>query len=58
MFEDDLLHVPPDTKLRRDDLQDCPYFLLGDEIFLSTKWLMRPFPGKTADDEEERIYHY
>ena len=58
MFEDDLLHVPPDTKLRRDDLHDCPYFLLGDEIFLLTKWLMRPFTGKTADDKEERIYHY
>ena len=57
MFEDDLLHVPPDTKLQKDDLHDCPYFLLGDEIFPLKKWLMRPFPGKTAD-EKERIYNY
>ena len=57
MFEDDLLHVPPDTKLQKDDLHDCPYFLLGDEIFPLKKWLMQPFPGKTAD-EEEQIYNY
>ena len=57
MFEDDLLHVPPDTKLQKDDLHDCPYFLLEDEIFPLKKWLMRPFPGKTAD-EKERIYNY
>ena len=57
MFEDDLLHVPLDTKLQKDDLHDCPYFLLGDGIFPLKKWLMRPFPGKTAD-EEERIYNY
>ena len=24
MFQDDLLHVPPDTKLQKDDLHDCP----------------------------------
>ena len=56
MFEDDLLHVPPDTKLQKDDLRGCPYFLLEDEIFPLKKWLMRPFPGKTAD-EKERIYN-
>ena len=57
MFVDDLLHVPPDTKWQKDDLHDCPYFLLGDEIFPLKKLLMRPFPGKTAD-EKERIYNY
>ena len=57
MFVDDLLHVPPDTKLQNDDLHDCPYFLLGDEIFPLRKLLMRPFPGKTAD-EKERLYNY
>ena len=49
IFEDELLHVPLDTKLQKDDLHDCPYFLLGDEIFPLKKWLMRPFPGQTAD---------
>ena len=55
MFEDDLLNVPPDTKLQKDDQHDCPYFLLGNEIFPLKKCLMRPLPGKTAD-EKERIY--
>ena len=57
MFEDDLLNVPPDSKLHKDDTKTCPYFLLGDEIFPLKKWLMRPFPGKSAT-EEERIYNY
>ena len=52
-----LLHVPPNPKLQRYDLHDCPYFLLGDEILSLKKWLMRPFPGKTAD-EEKRTYNY
>ena len=52
-----LLHVPPDFKLQKYDLHDCPYFLLGDEILSLKKWLMRPFPGKTAD-EEKRTYNY
>ena len=57
MSEDELLHVPPGTKLQKDDLHGCHYFLLGGEIFLLKKWLMRSFPGKTAD-EKERIYNY
>ena len=57
MLEDDLLYVPPDTKLQKGDLHDCTYVLLGDEIFPLKKWFMRPFPGKTAD-EEECIYDY
>ena len=57
MFEDDLLHVPPNTKLPKDDLHDCPYFLLRDKIFPLKKWLMWPFPGKTLHDEEY-IYNY
>ena len=57
IFQDNFLHVPPNTKLQKDDLHDCPYFLLGDEIFPLKKWLMWPFPGKTAHNEE-RIYNY
>ena len=48
MSEDELLHVPPGTKSQKDDLHDCHYFLLGGEIFLLKKWLMRSF----------RIYNY
>ena len=31
--------------------------MLGDEIFPLKKWLMRPFPGRNAT-EEEKIYNY
>ena len=32
MFEDDLLLVPPDRKLQKDDFNSYLYFLLGDMI--------------------------
>ena len=35
----------------------APYFLLGHKIFPLKKWLMRPYPGLNAD-EEERVYNY
>ena len=57
LFEEDQLNVPPDCKLSKDDEHSLPYFLLGDEIFPLKKWLMRPYPGKNAS-EEERIYNY
>ena len=57
MFEDQLLHVPEDRKLSDSDNESLPYFLLGDDIFLLKKWLMRPFTGKNAT-EEEKICNY
>ena len=57
MFEDELLHVPEDRKLSDSDNESLPYFLLGDEIFPLKKWLLRPFPGRNAT-EEETIYNY
>lgn len=32
MFEDELLQVPTDRKLQKDDFNSYLYFLLGDEI--------------------------
>ena len=57
MFDDNHLRVPADSKLCESEEQTLPYFLLGDEIFPLKKWLMRPYPGKNAS-EEERIYNY
>ena len=57
MFDSYLLNVPEDSKLTENHEETMPYFLLGDEIFPLKKWLMRPFPGKNAT-EEERIYNY
>ena len=57
MFDDNLLHVPEDSRLTENHERPLPYFLLGDDIFPLKKWLMRPYPGKNAS-EEERIYNY
>ena len=56
MFEGNLLNIPVDSKLQENG-KALPYFLLGDEMFPLKKWLMRPYPGKDAD-EQQRIYNY
>ena len=45
------------SKIYQSSDQDLPYFLLGDEIFPFKDWLMRPFLGAGAT-EEEKIYNY
>ena len=55
-FENDMLKIPKERKVGSSQ-QLLPYFLLGDEIFPLKMWLMRPYPGKGAD-EEQRIYNY
>ena len=57
MFDDDQMYVPNARKIKESSKDSTPYFLLGDEIFPLKKWLMRPYPGKNAT-EEERIYNY
>ena len=57
MFEEDQLNVPLDCKLSEDDEHSLPYFLVGDEIFPLKEWLMRPYPGGNAS-EEEQICNY
>lgn len=37
---------------------DLPYFLVGDEIFPLTDYLMRPIPGKSLTDDEKKIFNY
>eukprot|EP00795_Rhopilema_esculentum_P005709 gene5709-10959_t len=57
MFEDDALNVPGERKLCGDDQKSLPYFLLGDEIFPLKTWLLRPYPGQNAN-EEQKVYNY
>lgn len=57
MFDDNEMFVPENSKISQLSDQRLPYFLLGDEIFPLKNWLMRPFPGNNAS-EEERIYNY
>ena len=57
LFKDNEMNLPSSSKISGSDDLDFPYFPLGDEIFPLKPWLMRPFPGKNAT-EEERVYNY
>ena len=57
MFDDNDMNVPSDRELYGFSNEKLPFYLLGDVIFPLKKWLMRPFPGKNAS-EEEKIYNY
>lgn len=50
------MDLPLSSKIIESNDFNFPYFLLGDEIFPLKQWLMRPFPGKNAT-EEERVYN-
>ena len=34
-----------------------PYVLIGDEIFPLKPWLIKPYPGRSLD-EQRRVYNY
>ena len=57
MFDNSEMNLPTPSKVYQSSNQDLPYFLLGDEMFPLKDWLMRPFPGAGAT-EEEKIYNY
>ena len=57
MFDNGEMNLPAPSKIYQLPDQDLPYFLLGDEIFPLKNWLMQPFPGAGAT-EEEKIYNY
>ena len=47
----------PDPEYKRGYTNGLlPYYLVGDEIFALKPWMMRPYPGKLA--EEERVFNY
>ena len=56
MFDDGEMNLPQPSKLHPSSDHELPYFLLGDEIFPLKDWLIRPYPGAGAS-EEERIYN-
>ena len=57
MFDNGEMNFPAPSKIYQSSDQDLPYFLLGDEIFSFKDWLMRPFSGAGAT-EEEKTYNY
>ena len=50
-----MLNIPNADKME-DIEKEITYYLLGDEIFLLNKWLMRTFPGNLP--EAEHMYNY
>ena len=57
IFDNGEMNLSAPSKIYQSSDQDLTYFLLGDEIFPLKDWLMRPFPGAEAT-EEEKIYNY
>ena len=55
-FEDGDANLPTPEKLSGCPVDPLPYFLVGDDIFPLTEWLMRPFPGELT--EVQKIYNY
>ena len=56
-FENNTINVPQSREIN-DSTGDVPYFLVKDEIFPLKKWLMRPYPGTSLSEEENKIYNY
>ena len=55
-FEDHSNIFPQPESVKGCDFNPLPYFLVGDKIFQLKTWLMRPYPGKLA--EQERLFNY
>ena len=55
-FEDHSNNIPQPKFDEGCDFDPLPYFLVGDEIFSLKAWLMRPYPGKLAD--QKRVFNY
>ena len=46
------LNLPEGKPLNETKENKTPFYLLGDKIFPLKTWLMRPFPGQNADEEQ------
>ena len=52
------MNIPSPAKIPESDDLELPDFLLGDEIFPLSNWLMRPYSGKALTSEIRKIFNY
>lgn len=52
------LHLPQPTPLVNGSTKCIPYFLIGNEAFALTEYLMKVYPGFHPKGSKERIYNY
>lgn len=53
------VNLPPPAPLPNDESGEAiPYMFVGDEAFPLRPYLMRPFPGRSLDNDSRRIYNY
>ena len=57
-FQGGELNVPEPDEIGGAGGVELPHFLVGDEIFPLTNWLMRPFSGKALVNEKRKIFNY
>ncbi|XP_011884009.1 PREDICTED: uncharacterized protein LOC105571142, partial [Vollenhovia emeryi] len=52
------LRIPQPTPLVNGSTKCIPYFIIGDEAFALTEYLMKVYPGFYPKGSKERIYNY
>ena len=57
MFARNEMNLPKAEKID-GETWNTPYFLVGDEIFPLTTWLMRPFAGSSLINEKRKVFNY
>ena len=56
-FTRNRMNLPEPDKIEGETWK-TPYFLVGDEIFPLTNWLMRPFAGTALINEKRKVFNY
>jgi hypothetical protein len=52
------LNLPHPKPLVSGSTKCIPYFIVGDEAFALTEYMMKPNPGMNPKGSKERIYNY
>jgi hypothetical protein len=57
-LEANSLNLPQPKPLVSGSTKCIPYFIVGDEAFALTEYMMKPYPGLNPKGSKERIYNY